>query len=583
MRIIRFQERIAQCILVLMLAFVLGAPRAAGAAQLKGVATIGSIKGDVQVQRGGAGSWAAAKDGGLLHPGDRIKTGSESSCVLKWAQGNVLKLTAFTNVSIDTLAKNPAAGSEQSSVSMTNGKAYAHAKKLAGPQSSFEIKTPTAIAGVRGTKLGVGVDADETTSVECLEGVVVVKGAAGGEVVLNQKEKTTVKKNEPPAAPSAMQASEEAAFSELEEAAGMTLDIMQPVGNLTTDITPVTIKGRTDPGNTVTVNGNAVTADENGVFTASVDLEEGTNQVKIDAANKKGNVTTRTRVIKYRPGSAEDGLQLMLTSPSEGIAVRDSSITVSGMASPGAQVTVSGNIVDASPGAGAFTTTVSLFEGDNVITVTAKLDDKTVTLTRTVTLDTTPPLLIISQPAAGFIAGDGACMTYEGLVHCTIAGQTEPGAALTVNGTRFTVENDGSFLHTIMLSPETTTITIAAADSLGNRTSQILSRTIAPNTVEQLTITVSPSSITGDNRTAATITVTTANFLGDPVDATVTLTATTGGTLAASSVSTVNGTASTTITGSLVASSTAVTISAAAGSQTASATLTVNPDIPPEH
>jgi len=118
---------------------------------------------------------------------------------------------------------------------------------------------------------------------------------------LTENQSTVVKKGEEPSAPMQMTSDEADSFSDLEDSLGVTLDIMQPVGNLETDTTPVTIKGRTDYGNAVTVNGQTVTIDEAGFFTAQVNLDEGVNHIKIEAQNKKGKVTTKTSVVKYRP------------------------------------------------------------------------------------------------------------------------------------------------------------------------------------------------------------------------------------------------------------------------------------------
>lgn len=291
--------------------------------KIDGLATVSSVAGDVQVQKSGSNAWTAVKDGSLLRAGDRIKVGAKSSCVLKWSNGNVMKLSPFTSIRIDQLEKNLAAGTENSSLSMWNGKVYAKAKKQNNPSSTFEIRTTTALAGVRGTELAVSVSPDETTTVECYSGVVSVKGKAGGEVILNDKQATVVKKDSQPEKPAQMQKEDEKAFEEIVEISAPTLEIMQPVGDLETDTSPVVIKGRTDTDNSVTVNGlNAVT-DAAGVFTASVNLTEEVNHIKIDAMNKHGKVTTITRVVKYRRGTPDTEVSLEITQPAGGEEVED--------------------------------------------------------------------------------------------------------------------------------------------------------------------------------------------------------------------------------------------------------------------
>ena len=563
------------------------------AKKIKGLAKISSIQGEVQVEK--SGKWQTAKEGGLLQQGDKIKTGAKSSCILKWSQGNVLKLKAFTTITIDKLEKNPAAGAENSSINMSSGKVMGKAKKLKGAESSYEIRTPTAIAGVRGTKLGVGVDADETTSVECLEGIVSVRGTAGGEVVLNKREKTRVRKGEEPQTPSELTTEEEAAFEELEEIAGVTLDISQPVGNLETSSTPVTVKGRTDAGNTVTVNGNAVTADESGAFTASVDLEPGVNHIKIEAANKRGNMTTKTRVIKYRKGDDDDdddddddqrgkgAVHLQIISPEQGSVTRDSIITVTGSAKTQTTIDINGIAVTLAPGQHTFSIDVPLVEGENILTISANRKKKSQTMTRVVYKDTTPPRLVVSQPAASFTVGSGACMPIGDAVQCTISGLTEPDVELSINNERCEVKDDGSFLQVIMLSLTQTTINVSATDRAGNRTTNLLTRAIDTTAVEYLEISVSPSQITANNQDTAIITVNTYNLLREPVSATLSITTTYGGTLSSSSITTSGGTGTATFTAGTGSTMNVVTITATSGGKTASTSLTLAPDIPPTH
>ncbi len=113
---------------VIILSFLLLPRICEAAVKIDMSATVSAVVGDVAVQRGGHGDWVAAKEGDALKSGDRVKTGSKSSCLLKWNRENVLKLTAFTNISIDQLEKSPAAGADNSALGLRSGTAYASAK-----------------------------------------------------------------------------------------------------------------------------------------------------------------------------------------------------------------------------------------------------------------------------------------------------------------------------------------------------------------------------------------------------------------------------------------------------------------------
>jgi hypothetical protein len=132
---------------MLSIAFFVFMVGAASAAPMK--VTVDKVQGTVQVSKGSG--WAALKNGDTVPVGADVKTGAGSSCILKWAGGNVIKITPMSTVSVS--AERTAAGDEKSSVNLKQGKVNAHAKKLSTAGSSFNVKTPTAVAGVRGTDI----------------------------------------------------------------------------------------------------------------------------------------------------------------------------------------------------------------------------------------------------------------------------------------------------------------------------------------------------------------------------------------------------------------------------------------------
>jgi hypothetical protein len=560
------------------------------APKLNVIATVSSIVGDVQIQKGGQGAWSPAKEGSVVGSGDRIKTGPESSCVLKWNRDNVMKLTAFTNLAVDKLEKNPAAGAENSSMDLWSGKVYAKAKKLSGPQSSFEVKTPAAIAGVRGTEMSVGMGADDTTNVECLNGMVSVKGRAGGEVLLKTKEKTTIKKDAQPEPPKQLDPADEQGFDQLKDSVGASLDIIQPSGDLETDKSPILVKGMTEPGGTVTVNGQPVTADDKGGFSAPVNLQEGDNKIKIEASGTKGSSKSVERNVKFKPapagGDHEEPIGLKIINPNDGFVTRESSISISGTAKPGTDISVNGIPAASSPGSSSFSVMTTLVEGVNQITVTGKKGENTQSVSITVTKDSMPPRLMITQPSGDSfdVSGENGCVLAGDSIECTIIGQTESGVTLIINGMRTQVEQDGSFSSVVRIPLNATMINIAAADPAGNRATVILSRKIDQNKIAYIEIMVSPETIVANRVDTATISIKTLNFLKQPIDASVMLNATYGGTLSTSVVSTTGGMATAVFSAGVGGNApNVVTITARSGIVFADARLTLLPDVPPKH
>jgi len=147
-------------------------------------------------------------------------------------------------------------------------------------------------------------------------------------------------------------------------------------------------------------------------------------------------------------------------------------ITIGGYAEAGAEVTLFVNEAEVgktiAEKGGQFTfSAVTLNIGENTITATAKdgagNESTRSSILRTI-IDKEPPELVINQPSDGqqFSGEDNKI---------TIAGTTESGATVKINGSQASVLADGSFNFTVIANQEgTITLTITATDRAGNET-----------------------------------------------------------------------------------------------------------------
>lgn len=107
--------------------------------------------------------------------------------------------------------------------------------------------------------------------------------------------------------------------------------------------------------------------------------------------------------------------------------------------------------------------------------------------------DTTPPFLALGRPQ------NGARLT-EAVIE--VAGETEPGAALTLNGSAVPVSATGGFMQPVTLAEGVNTITLQAADAVGNVTQRMLEVTYRPD--EEASLTLDPDLPRGDDGTILT-------------------------------------------------------------------------------
>ena len=176
--------------IVPMVAATLLLVRMAAAEDVGWVATL-----DGTAERQRAGAWTAAAQGDGLQLADHVRTPAGSRIKLLFRDDSVLTLSEQGELVID---EQVAGTKPTSKFSLFGGKLRAIVTEQPGATgTTFEVATPTAIAGVRGTSFIAAYDpAKDETQVVGLERTTAVWGTAdpkGAKVVLlGPGESTTV-------------------------------------------------------------------------------------------------------------------------------------------------------------------------------------------------------------------------------------------------------------------------------------------------------------------------------------------------------------------------------------------------------
>lgn len=265
--------------LLMMVAAIFMATTAA-VAGLSGFVTAQS--GTVEVQRHARGVWTplrgAGKDPARVLVGDKLRTGANSRVELHWADGTRLALDPNTALTVRKYKYEQKQQTSQTSLFRLDvGRVWARVSHTLSADSRFELETPQAVAGVRGTVFSV--TATETdTNVAVFEGKVHVAAQGGqDDDVLAGAQATIVAHG---------LAQGKLKPDELE--AWRTHDILQPSLRFRAPL-----KGRlrayAEPGASVTVNGQSVEVGPDGAFSAPV---QGTATVVVtDAAGHSRTAT----------------------------------------------------------------------------------------------------------------------------------------------------------------------------------------------------------------------------------------------------------------------------------------------------
>ena len=176
--------------------------------------------------------------------------------------------------------------------------------------------------------------------------------------------------------------------------------ITDEAGGSGVDLDSVVVKLDGAPVSAGEVTHSTITNGYSFTYTPSAALGEGARTVTVDASDHDGNAAAQkstTFTVDTVPPT------LNITAPTEGLITSASALVVSGQTNDATSspVTVTVKLNDADQGAvtvgsdGAFTKSVTLAEGANVIVVTAKdAAGKTTSVTRNVTLDTSVPQIV---------------------------------------------------------------------------------------------------------------------------------------------------------------------------------------------
>ncbi|MFQ6618445.1 MAG: FecR domain-containing protein [Fidelibacterota bacterium] len=126
--------------------------------------------GDIFIQREGNAEWIQVTLNMSVYMGDKIKTMEESRCEVTLRDGSVIRIgeNSIFDFSKSSLEK----GRRKIKGEMKEGKIWFYIKGLVGEQESVEVRTPTAVAAIRGTVYRINALPDSTTQLLVYEGEV---------------------------------------------------------------------------------------------------------------------------------------------------------------------------------------------------------------------------------------------------------------------------------------------------------------------------------------------------------------------------------------------------------------------------
>ncbi len=175
----------------------------ASLAAAEDVGTVASLRGVAEIGRGGA--LTPATVGAVVQLGDELRTGDGLLRVV-FRDDSIIDLAERSSLTVDTQVFDPGSSRFTSLLRLAAGKARAMVSDVYGkPGASYEVQTPTAVAGVRGTTFLIEYDAKrDTTDVIGIDGRIMVRSLAerlDDTVYVTANEGTTVRRGMVPTRP----------------------------------------------------------------------------------------------------------------------------------------------------------------------------------------------------------------------------------------------------------------------------------------------------------------------------------------------------------------------------------------------
>jgi hypothetical protein len=172
------------------------------AQQPPSIGQVTALQGQATVQHAGNTQAMPLSVESPVYREDLIQTLAASKIKLVLLDGTELSLGEVSTMTLSKFVYTPQQRAHQGIINIARGIFRAVTRKVF-PQTTFEVRTATAVAAVRGTQW-LGEVTPEATAITVIEGEVAVAHAQariGGAVVLMPGQGTDVEGQQPPTAP----------------------------------------------------------------------------------------------------------------------------------------------------------------------------------------------------------------------------------------------------------------------------------------------------------------------------------------------------------------------------------------------
>ncbi len=163
------------------------------------------LEGEVNATSSQTGAAIALKPGATLVTGDEIHTGANGNVLLEFLDNSQLLLQKNSHLIFETQNTYSSSGVLDVRIRLLRGRLETRINPEQKKGTRFEIHTPAAITGIRGTEFRVAMENDQKIGrTEVTHGKVAVSGTAGKTIEVPANFGTVVTAGQPPSAPKSL-------------------------------------------------------------------------------------------------------------------------------------------------------------------------------------------------------------------------------------------------------------------------------------------------------------------------------------------------------------------------------------------
>ena len=142
------------------------------------VAVVDFVHGAVNAASRQQGPGVPVAAGTQLAEGTRLQVGEDGYVSVRLADGSLIRVLAGSDVTLDRMRQRTATGSTSVGIGLQRGSVQSTVTRKTTPGQRFDIRTPLAVASVRGTEFDVSVTDGGHTATSVTRGVVAVRAPA---------------------------------------------------------------------------------------------------------------------------------------------------------------------------------------------------------------------------------------------------------------------------------------------------------------------------------------------------------------------------------------------------------------------